>query len=68
MLSAELEFGHIRVACNQTESNLGYCGGDLYFKVSSLEVRDESGTLYSFDEINSLCTEYWKEWSGKNKA
>jgi len=68
ILSAELESGYIRVACNQPAANLGYCGGNLYFKTSSLEVRDENERSYSFDELSLLCTEYWKEWSRKNKA
>jgi len=68
ILSGEIKNGAIEVACNQPLPNLGYCGGFLNIKAKSAFVSDEAGKEYSIEELCSLSTSYWNEWSNKNKA
>ncbi len=68
ILSAEIEGEFIKVACNQSLLNLGYCGGFLKLKASAASVSDEGGKLYSLNDLSVLCSEYWDEWMNKNRS
>lgn len=67
MLEANLKENSIEVVCSQHSSAYDYCGGELSFKVDFAAVQDESGKLYTIDELDILCKGYWDEWASKNK-
>lgn len=68
ILSGEIENESIKLACNQPIPGLGYCGGFLSLKANSAIVKDEAGKEYSIDELISLSSDYWDEWSKNKKA
>jgi len=62
LLSAEVSNDMVKISCNQPLAGLGYCGGDLKIKATSVVVKDEAGTAYSIDELQALNDGYWDEW------
>ena len=56
----------IQVICNQTSPECNYCGGELSFCSNRCEVSDESGKLYSIDELDVICNEYWDKFASQN--
>ena len=67
ILSGEVKDGSIQIACNQANSSLDFCGGELYLLCTGATVSDPSGKEYSLDELGKICQEYWDEWSNKSK-
>ncbi len=63
ILSSEVKNNLISVACSQNSHEFEYCGGDLILKAKYATVKDESGKVYSLQELNTLSNEYWDEWS-----
>jgi len=68
ILESNVKDGAIQVICNQHSHELDYCGGELSFIAKSAEVTDEAEKVYSLEELDTICKEYWDEWSNKNKA
>jgi len=66
VLSSKVEGNALFVCFNQAEPGHGYCGGDIRMEVKAATVQDEGGKYYSFDQLEALCSSYWKEWSDKN--
>ena len=67
VLEANLKGNNIEIVCNQHSSAYDYCGGELSFNVDSAAVQDESGKLYTIEELDILCKGYWDEWASKNE-
>jgi hypothetical protein len=60
--------GAIQVICSVSSKDCDYSGGELYFQADFAHVTDETGRPYSFSELCSLSSDYWEEWSSRNKA
>lgn len=68
ILEGNLNDDEIEVVCNQCSAELAYCGGELRFRCLGAEVMDESGRVFSIEELNELCKGYWDDWSRRNQA
>ncbi|WP_085908899.1 hypothetical protein [Kiloniella majae] len=67
ILQANLDDNKIEVLCELLSSEYDYYGGKLSFTVNSAEVQDDSGKVYSIEELGVLCKSYWDEWAANNK-
>ncbi|QUY43518.1 hypothetical protein [Acaryochloris marina] len=67
ILEGNYEEDQIKVACDQHLPEFDYCGGELHFSATSVEVTDEAGKGYSIEELGALCKDYWDEWAN-NKS
>lgn len=60
ILEGNFEEKQIKVVCIQHSPEFDYCGGELYFSSTSVEVTDEAGKGYSIEELYALCKSYWE--------
>ena len=67
ILSSEIENDRILIHCSMDSTNLDYSGGVLMFTAGSLKVSDQPGKYYTYEELDSLCEEYWTEWENNHK-
>jgi hypothetical protein len=59
--------GLIEVTCMQSNSTVGFCGGELYLACTSAIVTDQGGRQYELDQLDTIGRQYWQEWAEKNR-
>jgi hypothetical protein len=62
ILEATVVDAKIDVRCDQPDTSLDYCGGELRLNAVGLIVKDEDGRERTLDEMDQICQDYWNEW------
>lgn len=68
VLNGEATGDRVQVVCNAPGTSQGFCGGELQFHATAVEVTDESGGTWSLERIDGLSRDYWNEWSNRNRG
>ena len=65
ILSADIKEGKVIIACNQHDTDLDYCGGNLTISCQTIKVFDQNKNELTIDQFGEICKIYWDEWSKK---
>lgn len=65
ILSADIKNDAVVLSCNQYDTDLDYCGGNLIISCKTIKVFDQNKNELTFDEFREICKNYWDEWSKK---
>ena len=63
VLSAEIDNDHVKISCNQHNTDFDYCGGTLLLSCKTIKVFDQEKRELSIDEFDKLCTKYWDKFA-----
>ena len=63
----EAKDGVVVVSCTEHSGDFPFSGGDLSLRAGSATVKDESGRIYTLEELSQLCSGYWSDWSSKKE-
>jgi hypothetical protein len=65
ILSADIENNHVRISCNQHNTDFDYCGGTLLLNCKTIKIFDEVKRELTIDELTEICKAYWKDFSNE---
>jgi len=59
ILSAEIKDDMVIVTCNQHDTDLDFCGGNLMISAINFNLYDHKMTPMTIDQLNLICRNYW---------
>ena len=59
ILSAEIKDDLVFVACNQHDTDLDFCGGNLMISAKKINLYDHKMTPMTIDQLDLVCRKYW---------
>lgn len=65
ILSADIKDYVVVITCNQHDTSLDYCGGNLTISSKTIKVYDQNKNELTINHFDKICNEYWEEWRKK---
>lgn len=65
ILSAEIKDDFVLITCNQHDTDLDYCGGNLIISANDFNLFDQNSRQMTIEQLDSICRTYWD--NAKNK-
>jgi hypothetical protein len=65
ILSADIKEEKVVVACNQHDTDLDYCGGNLTIVCETIKVYDQNKNELTIAALDKICNDYWHQASKK---
>ena len=59
ILSAEAKDDLVIITCNQHDTDLDYCGGNLMISANDFNVLDHNKTTMTIEQLETVCRQYW---------
>ncbi|BDD01373.1 hypothetical protein PEPS_36530 (plasmid) [Persicobacter psychrovividus] len=63
ILSSEIEDDYVLITCNQHDTDLDYCGGNLIISANDFRLFDHNKNVMTIEELESICRLYWDKFS-----
>ncbi|WP_338398729.1 hypothetical protein [Persicobacter psychrovividus] len=63
ILSSEIEDDYVLITCNQHDTDLDYCGGNLIISANDFRLFDHNKNVMTIEELDLICRLYWDKFS-----
>lgn len=59
ILFADIKDDFVLITCNQHDTNLDYCGGNLMISANDFNLFDQNRTKLTIEQLDLICRTYW---------
>lgn len=59
ILSAEIKDDVVLITCNQHDTDLDFCGGNIIISANDFKLFDYNSKQLTIEQLDSICKKYW---------
>lgn len=65
ILGADIQSDYVRISCEQHDTDLDYCGGNLLINAMSVTVYDQNRNKLTVEALGEISKGYWNDFKKK---